>query len=287
MDSRVHARFFRVSKPSDGTMDFHDILLEDMKIPKCGDREREVGEDLKIRLERCVLRDDYIEGEFCRVQTVNIPPGTGPDGLEPIALGPGKGIGHVVAFCYHIPTRVLLIQRNISSVTVGRLALYLVATKAGRIFGFQPVLSKSAMARFMDRKPRGFAVTFAGPENLAALDDAGLAAARGAKLIAEAYHGVRVKIEVSVGRSRKKWLQKESILEDIGALMDADGVKSLKVKAEKNGEDDLINFLKEQLQADDTLKLPEGKPDDNYQMRKLFLRTVFSDNLVALKDQFG
>jgi hypothetical protein len=143
------------------------------------------------------------------------------------------------------------------------------------------------MKRFMGKEARGFAVTFAGPENLEALDAGGIAAARGARLIAEAYHGVRVKIEVSVGRSRKKVLQKRQILEDIGTLTDVDGVKALRVKAEGGGEDEVINFLKEQLQAEKVLDLPEGNPVDNYTMRQLYLRQVFSDNMATIQAQFG
>jgi hypothetical protein len=286
MDSRVHARFFRVSKPEVGVTDFPDILLEVIATAKAGDRERDIGEGVTVRLERCVANADYLEGEFCRVQTGNFPPQAGPDGLEVIPLGDGKGIGHVAAFSYHRPTRVLLLQRNINSVTSARLSLYLAATKSDRIFGLAPVLAKDAMQRFKSKNPRGFAVTFAGPENLDALDDAGISVAKGAKLIAEAYGGVRVKIEVTVGRSRKKWLQKDSILNDIGQLVDVDGVKRLKVNAAGGGEDDMINFLKEQMQEEQTLQLPEKSPTDNYEMRKLFLRKAFSDNFNRLYAQF-
>jgi hypothetical protein len=286
VDTRVHARFYRVSKPEAGVTDFAEVLLGEASKGKPGDRERDIGGGIVARLEHCSEDGDAIEGEFCRVQSQNIPPQTGPDGLLPIKLEAG-GIGHVAAFRFHKPTRVLLLQRNVSSLTAARLGLFLASTKADRLFAFNPVLAKDAMQRFMDRKPRGFSVTFAGPENLESLDDAGIPAAHGARLIAEAYDGVRVKIEVSVGRSRKKWLGKDSIFAALGALVDADGVKGLKVKADKNGEDDVINFLKEQLHGEDTLDLPEGDPEGNYTRRKLLLRKLFSDNMGTIMAQFG
>jgi hypothetical protein len=287
MDSRVHARFFRVTKAETGVTDFPDILLADAAAGKVGERQRDIGGGLLVRLEHCVTNKDTIEGEFCRVQTENFPPQTGLDGLEAIPLGKGKGIGHVAAFIYHLPTRVILLQRNINSVTASRVSLYLAATQADRLFALVPVLAKDAMQRFKSKEPRGFAVTFAGPENLDALDDAGIAAAKGAKLIAEAYGGVRVKIEVTVGRSRKKWLNKASILEELGQLVDVDGVKRLRVSAAGGGEDDLINFLKEQLQEEQVLSLPDGDPDGNYKARNLFLRKALSDNMAAINAQFG
>lgn len=286
MDSRVHARFYRVSQPEAGVDDFPAVLEAEAKTGKAGDRERDLGEGVKGRLEECAWNGEFLEGQLCRIQSENIPPGVGPDGLEPLKLG-GKGIGHVAAFSYHRPTRVLLLQRNVNSITSGRLSLLLAATKADRIFAFAPVLADDAMARFMAKEPRGFAVTFAGPDNLDALDVADIPAAKGARLIAEAYEGIRVKIEVSVGKSRKKHLEKNQILEDLGHLVDLDGVKMLKVKAADAGEDDLINFLKEQLQAQDTLKLPEDDPAGNYEVRKKFLRKVFSDNMAGINAQFG
>src|SRR5687767_8480773 len=111
MDSRVHARFYRATKPSAGVADVDAILIAEAANGKVGDRERDLGDGVIVRLERCEQRGDFIEGEFCRIQTENIPPGVGPEGLEPIDLG-GKGIGHVAAFLYHKPTRVLLLQRN-------------------------------------------------------------------------------------------------------------------------------------------------------------------------------
>ena len=286
MDSRVHARFYRVSKPHGEALDLPEILLGEAKQGKPGARERDIGGGIVARLEHCSEEKDAIEGEFCRVQTQNIPPQTGPDGLLPIKLEAG-GIGHVAAFRYHRPTRVLLLQQNVNSLTSARLALFLASAKPDRIFTFTPVLAEDAMDRFKQKKPRGFSVTFAGLENLEALDYADIAVAKGARLIAEAYDGIRVKVEVSVGRSRKKWLGKDSILTALGKLVDAEGVKNLKVKAEENGDDDLINFLKEQLQGEDILELPEGDPAANYTRRQLFLRKVFSDNIGFLVKQFG
>lgn len=286
LDSRIHARFYRASKPAAGTTDFHDVLLELAKKPKAGDREVDIGDEVIVRLERGTTHKEFVEGELCRVQKVNFPPQAGPDGLKPLPLGQGMGFGHVVAFSYHVPTRVLLIQRNILSITSNRLALYVASSKPGCVFAFAPVLSEDAMKRFKDKTPRAFEVTFAGPDNLAAFDDENIPAAKGARMIAEAYDGIRVTIGVSVGKSRKKHLDKDEILNSLGKLVQLGGVKKLKVKAADGGDDTVINFIKEQLQAEHTLKLPDDDPDKNYEARKLFLRKVFSDNLAALEKQF-
>ena len=129
-------------------------------------------------------------------------------------------------------------------------------------------------------------MTFAGPNQLANFDDDELPAAKGARMIAEAYDGVRVTLEVSVGKSRKLHLDKGELLSSIMKLTGLGGVKKLKVRAEEHGEEDLINFLQEQRQAEETLVLPEGDHAKNYEVRRLFLKKAFSDNLKSLEAQF-
>jgi hypothetical protein len=283
MDSRVHARFFRISPPEKGAPDFPDILKAIHDGTTAGQRERDIGDDVKVRLERLGEHGKFLEGELCRVQTANFPPHTNADGLKPMVVAAGGGLGHLAAFSYHIPTRTLLLQRNLQSVTVTRLALYLAATKADRLFHLRPLLASDAMARFAKKKPRGFLVTFAGPDDLEALVGANIPVAQAAKLLAEAYQGVRVKIEVSVGRSRKKSLFKQNIHDDLSALIYSESVKSLKVRAAGDDEDDLINFLKEQMQGEAVLTLPDDNVANNYTVRKNFLRTLFADNMAAVQ----
>jgi len=287
MDSTVHARFWRVAEPAPGVDDFPTILAEEAKEPKAGKRERDVAEGVRVRLERCVPNGDFLEGEFCRVQSANIPPQAGPDGLEPMQLPAGRGIGHVAAFSYHLPTRVLLLQRNALSVNPNRISLYIAMSKPDRFFAFAPVMCGDAMERFATKEPRAFTVTFAAPKNLKAFDDYELPAAKGARLIAEAYDGVRVTVEVSVGKSQRLKLNKAMVMEAIQGLAGIPGVKKLKVRAEEDGEDDIINFIKEQLQYEKKAVLPEGDPEQNYEVRKLLLRAAFGDSLPTLEKQFN
>ena len=53
MDSRVAARFFRVSEKPDGATDFHDLLLQCVAKAKRIDRQHEVDAGVVLRVERC------------------------------------------------------------------------------------------------------------------------------------------------------------------------------------------------------------------------------------------
>ena len=77
------------------------------------------------------------------------------------------------------------------------------------------------------------------------------------------------------------------MLEAIGRYVGFPGVKKLKVTADENGENDVINFLKEQTHFEEKIVNPDIDPDKNYQARSVLLQKAFVDNLDAFKAQFG
>jgi hypothetical protein len=285
MDSRIKARFFRVSQAPNGQPDFGDILIAIMASGAPAARERNLGGGVTLRLEQCAERDMLVEGDFCRVQRVNIPPQAGAAGLVPIQLAHGHGIGHLGAFIYHRPTRVLLLQSNIQSATPNRVALYLAADDPTRIFSLSPVLTDDAIARFQAGRARSFSVKFAGIDRLDMLDDQDIPAARGARMIADAYDGLDVEIKVSVGRHRDRWLAHRTLLASIGRLIAEPSVEKLQAKME--GDEHPLDLLHEQLQAETELELPEGDPARHYAVRREFLWQTLMTNMQLIQRQFG
>lgn len=287
MDTTITGRAFHVSEPSAGRRDFHELLLAQASKPSRKAREIDIGDEVVIRLERGTLTDQWLVGEFVRVQTKEIPPQAGPDGLEPIELKDGRGLGHLAAFVYNTKTRVLILQTNRLSATPSRIGLYTAGNDLKDLYVLRPVLAQDAMKRFTKKDPRSFSVTFAGPKNLDFLSGQDLAIAQGAKLIAEAYGGIRVRIDVSVGKSRKKLLDKDSILTALGNISGLPGVKRLKVSAEEKGvDDDVINFLKEQIHESKKLDIPSDL-DGSFEARAQFLKTIYEKNSTTISAQFG
>lgn len=66
-----------------------------------------------------------------------------------------------------------------------------------------------------------FSVQFASPKNLEALDDSGIASAKGARLLADAYHGFKMTISVSVGKRKRKFLDFDRVNQEVTALLDS------------------------------------------------------------------
>jgi hypothetical protein len=281
MDANVSARFFRLSAAPPASNDFPDMLLAQAG-KGLSLREYDVtGTGVTVRVEHCVEDGEFVIGEFCRKQMTNIPPQAGPDGLTPIPLPNGQGLGHLAAFRYHRPTRVILLQYNMQCVTTYRI-------NAASVYGFAPILREDALERFKDKKIRSFSVQFASPKNLEALDDQGIASARGARLLAEAYHGFRMTFTVSVGKRKKKFLDFNRVSEDVTALLGSDAeIRKLKVGTKEDEDGLSIDFLREHLKCRQTLELPEGNPADNYEIRKAYLMTEFADKLAYLTKHFG
>lgn len=288
MDTNVSARFYRVSQHVPQAPDFPDLLVGQMGKALSG-REYDITDTgVILRVEQCESDGDFVVGEFCRKQMTNIPPQAGPDGLKPIGLANGQGLGHLAAFRYHRPTRVLLLQGNPQCATSHRIALYLMKINAAAVYTFVPVLREDALERLKDHKIRAFTVQFASPKHLEALDDQGIATAKGAKMLAEAFHGFRMTVTVSVGKRKKKFLDRIRVSKDIEAILASDAdVKKLKVTTDDDDAGAPIDFLKELLKSSATLPLTEEDHAKNYLIRGAFLKSEFNTHLGYIMKHFG
>lgn len=292
MDAIVAARFYRVIPEKGLLPNFADTLLGAMAEP-IHKRERDLGTGLLLRVENCTADGDYIDGQFCRKQLDNIPPQAGPMGLAPILLERGQGLGHLCAFRYHRPTQIVLLQTNILSATPNRVSLYFRALSgATGTYYLEPILRQDALDRFKNRNLRSFTVSFASPENLEALDDQGLASARGARLLSEAFQGLEMTITVKAGREKKKkrFLNFESTKREIEGLLGSGAdIEKLEVQADPDPDDESrsIDFLEEHLRCRAELELSEVNVEKNYEIRRDFLKSEFVTRLPYLLKHFG
>ena len=125
MDSIVTVQFFRASADNGDVSGFENAIMNQAAKPTPTEREIDLGRGIFFRLERCESDGDFIVGEFCRKQITNIPPQAGNLGLSKIILSDGHGLGHVSAFRYHIPTKILAFQQNRMCGSPARISLYI------------------------------------------------------------------------------------------------------------------------------------------------------------------
>lgn len=299
MDNNVSGRFFRVDAEEleGGTF---EAILKDIFSKSITERERnigaEAGDAIICRLERLAEDGDFLDGELIRRQVDNKPPEANAEGLTPLALSEGGGLGHSSAFRYHRPTCTLCLQNNPLGLSAGRLRAYLFAWNPQSKFSIERVPTADAIARFAEGDSRSFEIEVASPLNLPAIEGADQGADKtvveAARMLSAAFEGLTVTIQVSMGRSAGA-LPKGPIRSVLDRLIpwkksgQAD-VRKLRVRSKEpeidgEGETEVINFLEEFLQERERTDLPDDNPEQNYQIRRAFLTQWHSQHLPYLK----
>ncbi|HEX3665762.1 MAG TPA: DUF6731 family protein [Rhizomicrobium sp.] len=292
MDANVTAKFFRVIKPEAAAPNT-DTLLKNLHAKDLTARSIAVDEGIVLRLERLEAEPNYLSGEFCRIQKTNIPPTAGDDGLTPTVLEGGKGLGHLAAFRYHIPTQIILLQMNRLCATSNRISLYLGLAENKPLYVLDPVLRADVFKRMRHAEVRAFSVRIAEPQNLAALDDPSVSAMKIARAAAKAFNAREIEIIVHAGIKKKKEKIRPRLLQmpvrkALAKLSKAgDDVKSLRAQIVEANETDWIDLLEEQIKLTEVLDLNSGNPEGNYQERKKFLINFFNANIEGLKELYG
>lgn len=294
VDNTITLKFLRVNLANAHSTPFVAALNACIALGAPSTRERNVNagfpDPIIVRLESLEVQNDFLSGELIRKQVANIPPEANDDGLSPIQLSDGAGLGLSSAFRYHAPTRILLIQANNQAVSHNRLGLYLKSVDENAEYEFDPVPRRDSWDRFNRGLPRKLMMKVASPEHVAGLDQEADTVGTGVANIGEALRGAYITIEVSMGQKRGSLLKgaTERVLRQF-RRMSAEGhmdVKMLSASISDEQSTDVIDFLDEHLIVRDRLELPDGEPQRNYAMRADFLRTSFQGNLPYLNQHY-
>lgn len=284
--TQIFASFYRSSDRRDGAPDVHEVLLRLADNPDVATRERALSRDLVLRLERLENEGDFICGEFCRKQTDNIPPRAGPNGLNEIDLGEGHGFGYLAAFRYHLPTRVLLLEKNKMSASSIRLATYLKRVDPAADFAFSQILRRDAWDRLQRGNVRRFKVALASPRNLEALEAQGLSAAGSAKHLADVFEGVTVNFEVGMGRDKTANLDKNMVERAAEWFMGAADVRKVTAVISDDDGSSILDFTGDCLKVSESIDRVAAGIPGRYQARADFLSRSFDANLGYLEELY-
>jgi hypothetical protein len=273
MDATVTAKFFRVVKPEVAAPNT-DTVLRNLHDRDLAARAITVDEGVVIRLERLEPDPNYLSGEFCRIQKSNIPPTADDDGLTPTVLAEGKGLGHLAAFRYHIPTQIMLLQINQQCATSNRVSLYLGLAEGKPLYLLEPILRADVFKRMKKAEIKAFTVKVAEPQKLEALDDPATSAFKGTRATAKAFNAREIEITVYAGPKKKKEkvrprLYQLAVRNALAKFSKAGSdVKTLKAQISEENQTDWIDLLKEQIKHTEKLELSSADTELNYQTRK-------------------
>ena len=111
MTRNIRVDFYRVDTKNSSIL-FEDVIQQISILPPDETRNIEIR-GFPIRLSQSSQRPNFWQGELIRIRMNDIPTKASLSGdIEPIDLDDDEGLGEETAFLYHIPTKVLMMQRN-------------------------------------------------------------------------------------------------------------------------------------------------------------------------------
>lgn len=290
MDSKITVRFFRITKNHQAAPDFEAALQNALAAGQtAAARQRNINGSI-IRLERLAANGTCWDGEIVRKQTQNIPPAADDDGLTPLVLNDGSGLGHSIAFRYSPGVQVLAIQFDNRAVSVNRLVAYLRAIDPAHDYGAFPLIRRDAWERYGRGSPSSVVLEIAAPADLPAVEGEVGSVIASTKRLAEMANAPVITIEVKMGRTRGS-LSKGFVDGILDFFTRGEGreqdVRKLGVTSRTEDAAEYIDFLQEGLKHSDTLDLPSDDPNVNYRARRNYLEACFNESFDYIRGIYG
>lgn len=290
MDSKITIRFFRIEQIHQTVPAFEAALQHAFSASRTAKgRERDVGGAI-IRLERLEKSSSCWNGEMVRKQTENIPPAADDDGLTPLTLSDGSGLGHAIAFRYSPALQVLAIQFDNRAVSVNRMISYLRSIDPSQEYTAFPLIREDAWDRYGRGRPSKLIVEIASPTDLPSVEGEVGSVISSTKRLAEISQAPVITIEMKMGRSKGS-LAKEVVDGVINFFTKGDGkeqdIRKLEAQVRSDDGSEIVGFLQEGLKHSTTLDLPTDCTDVNYRARQNYVDECFSESFDYIRRVYG
>lgn len=174
MTRKLKVDFFKVVLPDDSPHSFEYVLRAVHDSPD-DDTRNATRNACPFRLQKAWETGDCWKGEMIRIRMDQLPIKAKLSGdVSSIDLEDDEGIGEETAFLYHVPTKVLTIQRNRFGVSAGIFAWYFEEKSSVESIKLEPILQKDGLQRLANLKDvRKLSLNIAGVENMTALQGLG------------------------------------------------------------------------------------------------------------------
>ncbi len=174
MIRKLKVDFFKVVLPDETLHSFEDILNA-VHVSPNDDTRNATKNACPFRLQKSRKIEDCWKGEMMRIRMDQLPIKAKLSGdVSSIDLEDDEGIGEETAFLYHVPTKVLAIQRNRYGVSAGVFAWYFEEKGSVDSIELQPILQKDGLQRLANIKDvRKLSLNIAGVENMTAFKGLG------------------------------------------------------------------------------------------------------------------
>lgn len=229
----MKVNFYRV-KVEREDLDFTDIIRTALRTPD--DKSRAILiRGFPIRLQFANESSDFWSGDMIRIRMNEVPTKASLDGdTESINLEDDEGIGEETAFLFHIPSNVLLLQRNHVGVSAASFATYFKEIgDIGSSLYLEPILAGDALNRIRQMGIiKKFEINAAGLDRMDILRNENDAVDQFLD-IRDTFRAPNIHLSMSVGNRKDTFLENTKVLNTALALFKFSRAPEVKVKTIK------------------------------------------------------
>jgi hypothetical protein len=289
----MKVNFYRVRIERED-LDFGSLIKQTLQLPDDESRSFEVR-GYPIRLQVAHESSDFWSGDMIRIRMNDIPTKASLDGdTEPVSLEDDEGIGEETAFLYHIPSKVLMLQRNKSGVSVSALAIYFrEISQLGCPIYLEPILAGDALLRIQKMGViRKFEIKAAGLDRMDIFksDDA---AVNEILDLRGTYNAPSIHIALSVGNRKDTFLKAKQVINTALALVKLSGhpesqVKTIKISGAVDDDDEteIIDLFEYYLKEEISIQSSRAR-SLSYQERSNALKDAWVKRVEELSKMFN
>ena len=282
MDKKIAVRFYDVSRPSENGPLLREVLQRIFALGTPGAREAILEPNFTVRLERLEVDDNFLTGEFTRVQTTNYPSEVLATGVRALSLR--NPLGHGIVFRFRTTDSVLAVQYEPRVLAPSRIYAYLREKRQDAEYKFDPHMRTDAWTRLEQHPLRKLTIGIASPADLSEIEDKGASVSGSFRSMGHAYEAPSIVVELSMGHRKgslgeaTKKMAKEIFDRFQKGEVDLRAMRGI-VQTEEGIPNDEINFIDEILSYQDELELPENDPQSSYEKRRDWLRDQLQNNV--------
>ena len=263
-------RFYQISRDNAQIPSMVDSLRHIAETPKGVAREKQLAGDYIVRLENFESDGpDAVVGEILRCQGTNFPSELSGDDRKSLTA---ERLGHSIVFRLNHSTGKFGVQYDPRVVSPGRILEYIASYNSSAIYSLDPIINKSAWAKFNSGDTRKLIFKVANPKDLSGISGDGNAAAVGLQNMGDAHGAPYIEVTMSMG-TRKGALKKVGgLAKQLASLAGVGGsVEKIRARTIVNDIAEDIDLIEDRVVARDTLDIDDRDPEKNWEIKSKFL----------------
>ena len=280
MDRVVTARFYEVVEMDVG-VSFREALENVDNIITRADRERDLGNDLVLRLEHLETHGNLIVGDMTRIQTENLPGAPNDVTVNPLQ---DDRLGHSFGFCFDTTTNSIALQFH-TQAQIGKVMSYLSEFSNGGQYAGLPILNEAMVEMLQDRTATKFQMNISSLSRfIAANEDNGAPITVGMARLANNADAKRLNFTMTATRDDP--LETRSLIQMARDGLRAKSVNSSvrSIKVETAEDDYPLDLMGGLLKRSDRLDLPSNDPTRSRPIRLRQVRAWHTNLLPYITD---